>query len=141
MTDPARRWLHFIPVRKGPLLPVQAAWLSPDLHLHGTVRDTSQVHPPLGWYGSQLTSTCPPGPASPFTPRPPASLRDYLTYPARLILQLFNNTPPLFTNTSERKTLLLCLVQGCDMRFLKGSEEKHDLSLQILKYWFQTRLH
>lgn len=70
---------------------------SADLHLHGTVRDTSQVHPPLGWHGSQLTSTCPPGPSSPFTPRPPAFTWDYLTYPAELLLQLFNKTWPLFT--------------------------------------------
>lgn len=77
--------------------------------LHGTVRDMSQVHPPLGWYGSQLTSTCPLGPASPFTPRPPASIWDYLTYPARLLLQLLNKTLSLFTNTVGGKTLLL----GC----------------------------
>lgn len=90
----------------------RSAWLSADLHLHRTVRDTSQVHPPLGWYGSQLTSTCPLGPASPFTPRPPASLWDYLTYPAQLLLQLFNKTLPLFTNTSKGKTLLSSLVDA-----------------------------
>lgn len=81
-----------------------SAWLSADLHLHGTVRDTSQVHPPPGWHGSQLTSTCPPGPAPPFTPGPPASLWEYLTYPARLLLQLLHKTAPLFTNTSRGKS-------------------------------------
>lgn len=78
----------------------RSAWLSADLHLHRTVRNTSQVHPPLGWYGSQLTSTCPLGPASPFTPCPPASLWAYLTYPTQLLLQRFNKTLSLFTNTS-----------------------------------------
>lgn len=78
-------------------------WLSDDLHLHRTVRDTSQVHPPLGWYGSQLTSTCLPGPAPPFTPSPPASLWEYLTYPTRLLLQRLNKTAPLFTNSSQGK--------------------------------------
>lgn len=81
----------------------RSAWLSVDLHLHGTVRDTSQVHPPLGWYSSQLTSTCPLELAPPFTPRPLASLREYLTYPTRLLLQSFSKTAPLFTNTSHRK--------------------------------------
>lgn len=75
---------------------------SADLQLDRTVRDTSQVHPPLGWYGSQLTSTCPLGPETPFTPCSPAPLShgtDYLTYPAELLLQLLNKTSMSLTNT------------------------------------------
>lgn len=79
VTNPAYRWLHFTPEKKGSAPSWLAehfswsVWLSISLHLHGTVRDTSQVHHPLGWYGSQVTSTCPPGLAPPFTPRPLAS--------------------------------------------------------------------
>lgn len=88
VSDPAHRWLHFIRAKASRILPVERDisadhWrLSADLDHHGTVRDMSQVHTPPGWYGSQLTSTCPPGPASPSTPRPPASLWDDLTYPS-----------------------------------------------------------
>lgn len=88
VTDPAHRWLHFIWAKEGGILPLEwGIWadqrrLSADLDHHGTVRDMSQVHTPPGWYGSQLTSTCPPGTASPSTPRPPASLWDDLTHPS-----------------------------------------------------------
>lgn len=51
-----------------------SARLCADLHLHRTVRDTSQVHRPPGWRASRLTSTCPLGPPASFTPRPPVSL-------------------------------------------------------------------
>lgn len=111
VADLACWWLPLIWGRKGWLgLLGWSVWLSADLHLHRTVRDTSQVHPPLGWYGSQLTSTCPLGLASPFTPRPLAPLWDYLTYPAQLLLQRLNKTLPLFTNTLKGKTLPLSLV-------------------------------
>lgn len=118
-------------------------WLSDDLHLHRTVRDTSQVHPPLGWYGSQLTSTCLPGPAPPFTPRPPASPWEYLTYPTRLLLQRLNKTAPLFTNSSQGKHSF----QEARCKNLKESfyqnvseAEAYLESVWILKYQFKQKL-
>lgn len=131
VTDPAYHWLHFTPEKKGSTPPWLAehfwweVWLSIYLHLHGTVRDMSQVHSRLGWYGSQITSTCPPGPTPPLTSRPLASLWEYLTYPARLLLQLLNKTATLFINTVQGTCHFRVVWDKITYRFLKLKSGTH----------------
>ena len=108
VADPARSWFHFIWGRRCSASPPllghlgRRARLSADLHPRRTVRDTSQVHPPLGWYGAQLTSTCPHGPGLSLHPLASGSGPRLLNVPDAALLTRFNKTAPSFTNKDGR---------------------------------------